>query len=75
MKAGPNLSREALYNAFNGGFSYGYGAAVGPISYPRDHHGTDVELDFVQDEGKSGGYVERIPLTKLTQIPNPAYKP
>ena len=74
-KAGPNLSRDALYNALNGGFSYDYGGAVGPIAFPADHHGTKVELDFVQDEGKSGGYVERIPLTKLTQIPNPAYKP
>jgi len=34
-----------------------------------------VELDFVQDEAKSGGYVERIPMTARTSIPNPAYKP
>ena len=74
-KAGPNLSREALYNALNGGFSYDYGGAVGPIAFPADHHGTKVELDFVQDEGKAGGYVERIPMTALNPIPNAAYKP
>jgi ABC-type branched-subunit amino acid transport system substrate-binding protein len=75
QKAGPNLSREAFYNALNGGFSYNYGGGVGPISYPHDHHGTNVQLDFVQDEGKTTGYVERIPMTSLTQIPNPGYKP
>jgi len=74
-KAGPNLSREALYNAINTGFTYDYGGAVGAVSWPLGHHGTQVELEFVQDEGKSVGYVERIPMTKLVQIPNPAYKP
>jgi ABC-type branched-subunit amino acid transport system substrate-binding protein len=74
-KAGPNLSREALYNAINSGFTYDYGGGVGAVSWPSAHHGTQVELDFVQDEGKATGYVERIPMTKLTQIPNPAYKP
>jgi ABC-type branched-subunit amino acid transport system substrate-binding protein len=74
-KAGPNLSREALYNAINNGFTYTYGGAVGTVTWPAAHHGTEVELDFVQDEGKTTGYVERIPLTALTPIPNPAYKP
>jgi branched-chain amino acid transport system substrate-binding protein len=73
-KAGPNLSREALYNAINSGFTYAYGGAVGPVSWPSAHHGTQVQLDFVQDEGKATGYVERIPMTSLTQIPNPSYK-
>jgi hypothetical protein len=47
---------------------------VGAVTRPSAHHGTQVELDFVQDEGKTVGYVERIPMTKLTQIPNPSYK-
>jgi hypothetical protein len=34
-----------------------------------------VEVDFVQDEGKTTGYVERIPMSPLTEIPNPGYKP
>jgi ABC-type branched-subunit amino acid transport system substrate-binding protein len=33
-KAGPNLSREELYNAINGGFTYGAGGALAPVMWP-----------------------------------------
>jgi hypothetical protein len=74
-KAGPNLSREALYNAINGGFTMDYQGALGNVVWPLAHHGNQVDLVFVQDEGKATGYVERVPLSPLVQITNPAYKP
>jgi ABC-type branched-subunit amino acid transport system substrate-binding protein len=57
-KAGPNLSREALYNAINGGFTWDSNGALIPVPWPAAHHGTLVGLVFVQDEGPpmSSGY-------------------
>ena len=74
-KAGPNLSREALYNAINSGFTMDYQGALGNVVWPLGHHGNQVDLAFMQDEGKATGYVEKIPLAPLVQITNPAYKP
>jgi len=38
-KAGPDLSREALYNAINGGFTYDYDGGGGiPVTWPLAHH-------------------------------------
>jgi branched-chain amino acid transport system substrate-binding protein len=71
-KAGPKLSREAFYNAINSGFTYDYNGGLAPVSWPAAHHGTEVGIAFVQDEGTK--YVERIPLETLPQIPNPGYK-
>jgi ABC-type branched-subunit amino acid transport system substrate-binding protein len=71
-KAGPNLSREALYNAINSGFTYDNHGGVAPVQWPIGHTFLQAGLVFVQDEGTA--YVERIPLTVPPLIPNPLFK-
>jgi hypothetical protein len=71
-KVGPNLSREALYNAINGGFTYDNHGGLAPVVWPKGHTGNQVGLVIVQDEGSA--YVERVPLTVPPLIPNPLFK-
>jgi ABC-type branched-subunit amino acid transport system substrate-binding protein len=71
-KVGPNLSREALYNAINSGFTYDNHGGVAPVQWPIGHTFLQAGLVFVQDEGSA--YVERIPLTVPPLIPNPLFK-
>ena len=70
-KAGPNLSREALYNAINGGMTYNAGGALIPVQWPLAHKYLNVGLVFVQDEGDH--FAVPIHLTPLKLIPNPGY--
>jgi hypothetical protein len=71
-KVGPNLSREALYNAINSGFTYDNHGGVAPVQWPIGHNFLQAGLVFVQDQGTA--YVERIPLTVPPLIPNPLFK-
>ncbi len=71
-KAGPNLSRESLYNAINGGFTYDNGGILPPVKWPVAHQLIQVGAAFVQDEGTS--YKVLVPLTPQGYIPNPYLK-
>jgi branched-chain amino acid transport system substrate-binding protein len=68
-KAGPNLSREALYNAINSGFTYDNGGITVPVKWPVAHQLIQVGAAFVQDEGTS--YKVLVPLTPQGYIANP----
>jgi branched-chain amino acid transport system substrate-binding protein len=72
-KAGPNLSREALYNAINGGFTYDNQGISVPVKWPVAHQLIQVGGAVVQDEGTS--YKVLVPLTPQAYIPNPYLKP
>src|SRR5579862_4001776 len=72
LKAGPNLSREALYNAINSGFTYDNGGVSVPVQWPLGHQLIQVGDTFVQDEGTS--YKVLVPLTPQGFIPNPYLK-
>jgi len=71
-KAGPNLSREALYNAINGGFTYDTHGATDPVVWPAGHALIQVGAAFVQDDGTSYGVL--VPLTVQGYLPNPLLK-
>jgi ABC-type branched-subunit amino acid transport system substrate-binding protein len=72
-KAGPNLSREALYNAINGGFTYNYNGGGGiPVVWPLGHQMIQVGEGFVQANGT--GFTVLVPLATVPLIPNPGYK-
>ena len=73
LKAGPNLSREALYNAINSGFTYDNGGVSVPVQWPLGHQLIQVGDTFVQDEGTS--YKVLVPLTPQGFIPNPFLTP
>ncbi|HZQ56770.1 MAG TPA: ABC transporter substrate-binding protein [Acidimicrobiales bacterium] len=72
-KVGPNLTREALYNAINSGFTYDNGGVSVPVKWPVAHQLIQVGGAFVQDEGTS--YKVLVPLTPQGYIPNPYLKP
>ena len=72
-KAGPNLSREALYNAINGGFTYDNQGAMDPVVWPVAHNLIQVGAAFVQDQGSA--YKVLVPLTVQGYLPNPLLKP
>jgi len=71
-KAGPNLSREALYNAINSGFTYDNGGAMDPVVWPVAHELIQVGTALVQDAGTS--YKVLVPLTAQGFIKNPLLK-
>jgi ABC-type branched-subunit amino acid transport system substrate-binding protein len=71
-KAGPNLSREALYNALNGGFTYDNHGGTEVAQWPAGHTMGFSALAFVQDQGSA--YVEKVAPTVLPLVPNPLYK-
>jgi len=72
-KAGPNLTREALYNAINSGFTYDYNGGGGaPVQWPLAHHMIQVGLGFVQANGT--GFTVLVPLATVPLIPNVGYK-
>ncbi len=71
-KAGPNLSREALFNAINGGFTYDNHGVTVPVMWPLAHQLIQVGATFIQDEGTS--YKVLVPLTPQGFIPNPYLK-
>ena len=71
LKAGANLSREALYNAINGGFTYQAGGALSPVSWPGAHVLIQTGAVYVQDEGDHFGVP--VHLTPMGLIPNPGY--
>jgi hypothetical protein len=71
-KAGPNLSREALYNAINSGFTYDNGGVSVPVKWPVAHSLIQVGATFIQDEGTS--YQVLVPLTPQGYIANPFLK-
>jgi len=70
-KAGPNLSREALYNAINGGFTYAAGGALAPVTWPDGHQAITGAAVYVQDEGDH--FAVPVHLTPLQLIDNPGY--
>jgi ABC-type branched-subunit amino acid transport system substrate-binding protein len=70
-KAGPNLSREALYNAINGGFTYDSQGGLSPVQWPLAHTFLDPAFVAVKDEGDR--FSVAVPLTTLPLIPNPGY--
>jgi ABC-type branched-subunit amino acid transport system substrate-binding protein len=70
-KAGPNLSREALYNAINSGFLYEAGGALAPVQWPAGHFGVTAAAAYVQDEGNH--FAVPVHLTPLLPIDNPGY--
>jgi branched-chain amino acid transport system substrate-binding protein len=72
QKAGPNLTREALYNAVNSGFTYDNGGVSVPVKWPVAHQLIQVGATFVQDEGTS--YQVLVPLTAQGYIANPFLK-
>jgi hypothetical protein len=71
-KAGPNLTREALYNAINSGFTYDNGGVSVPVKWPVAHSLIQVGATFIQDEGTS--YQVLVPLTPQGYIANPFLK-
>ena len=71
-KAGPNLTREALYNAVNSGFTYDNGGVSVPVKWPVAHSLIQVGATFIQDEGTS--YKVLVPLTPQGYIANPFLK-
>jgi branched-chain amino acid transport system substrate-binding protein len=71
-KAGPNLSREALYNAINSGFTYDNHGAMTPVVWPVAHELIQVGTALVQDAGTS--YKVLVPLTPQGFIKNPLLK-
>ncbi len=71
-KAGPNLSREALYNAINSGFTYDNHGAMDPVVWPVAHELIQVGAAFVQDDSTS--YKVLVPLTPQGFLPNPLFK-
>ena len=71
-KAGPNLSREALYNAINSGFTYDNHGAMTPVVWPVAHELIQVGTALVQDAGSS--YKVLVPLTPQGFINNPLLK-
>ena len=74
LKVGPDLSREALYNAINGGFTYTYnGGGSVPVQWPLGHTMIQVGAGFVQANG-TGFTVLVKPDHLLPLIPNPGYK-
>ena len=72
-KAGPNLSRESLYNAINSGFTYDNQGVSVPVKWPVAHQLIQVGATFIQDEGTS--YKVLVPLTPQGYIANPYLKP
>jgi branched-chain amino acid transport system substrate-binding protein len=70
-KAGPNLSREALYNAINGGFTYDNGGGTIPVVWPVAHSFNQVGSAYVQDAGDH--FTVPVHLTPLPLINNPGY--
>jgi hypothetical protein len=72
-KAGPNLSREALFNAINSGFTYDNQGVSVPVKWPVAHELIQVGGAVVQDEGTS--YQVRVPLTPQGYIHNPFLNP
>jgi branched-chain amino acid transport system substrate-binding protein len=70
-KAGPNLTREAFYNAINGGFTYDSGGGLLSVQWPLAHTFLQVGLVMVQDDGDHFGVP--VPLSPLPLIPNPGY--
>jgi ABC-type branched-subunit amino acid transport system substrate-binding protein len=74
-KVGPNLSREALYNAINGGFTYNYNGGGGvPVQWPLGHNYIQVGTGYVQANG-TGFTVLVKPDHLLPLVHNPGYKP
>jgi ABC-type branched-subunit amino acid transport system substrate-binding protein len=69
-KAGPNLTREALYNAINGGFTFQTGATV-PVLWPLGHTFGQSGFVFVQDVGDH--FTVPVHLQSVPVINNPAY--
>jgi hypothetical protein len=71
-KAGPNLTREAFYNAINGGFTYENGGGTTPVEWPLAHtFNATVGIGYVQDDGNQFGvpvHLQQVPL-----INNPGY--
>jgi hypothetical protein len=72
-KVGPNLSREALYNTINSGFTYDNGGVSTPVQWPVGHSLIQVGATFVQDQGTA--YKVLVPLTPQGFINNPYLKP
>ncbi|HZQ57042.1 MAG TPA: ABC transporter substrate-binding protein [Acidimicrobiales bacterium] len=71
-KAGPNLTREALYNAINGGFTYDNHGGTTPVQWPLAHTFSQAGFSFVTDAGDH--FDVPVHLTAVPIIPNPAYK-
>ena len=70
-KAGPNLTREAFYNAINGGFTYDNGGGILPVQWPLAHTFIQVGSGYVQDEGDH--YSVPVHLTPVPLTLNPGY--
>jgi len=74
-KAGQNLTREALYNAINSGFTYDYNGGGGvPVQWPLGHQYIQVGTGYVQANGTGFTLLLR-PDHLLPLVKNPGYKP
>jgi ABC-type branched-subunit amino acid transport system substrate-binding protein len=71
-KAGPNLTREALYNAINGGFTYDNHGGTTPVQWPLGHTFAQAGFAFVTDAGDH--FAVPVHLMPVPVIPNPDYK-
>jgi len=71
QKVGPNLSREAFYNAVNSGFTFNTGGVLEPVQWPLGHIDIQVGIGFVQDDGDHFGVP--VPLQNVPIIANPGY--
>jgi ABC-type branched-subunit amino acid transport system substrate-binding protein len=70
-KVGPDVSREAFYNAANTGFTFTTDGVLEPVMWPQGHTWQQLGLAFVQDDGDHFGVP--VPLTPQPIIPNPGY--
>jgi len=68
-KAGPNLTRESLVAALNGGFHYEVTGGTPPIDFPQGHTQGSPCAAYVRGNGT--GFDVAIPLTCAPVIPNP----
>jgi ABC-type branched-subunit amino acid transport system substrate-binding protein len=69
QRAGPNLTRESLIAALNGGFHYEVAGGTPPIEFPQGHSQGSPCAAYVQGNGT--GFDVKIPLTCAPVIPNP----
>jgi ABC-type branched-subunit amino acid transport system substrate-binding protein len=71
-KAGPNLSREALYNAINGGYTYDNKGGTTPVEWPLAHTFlASIGIAYVQDQGTQ--FAVPVPLAPVPLMENPGY--
>jgi ABC-type branched-subunit amino acid transport system substrate-binding protein len=71
QKIGPDVSREAFYNAVNSGFTFDTQGVTVPVKWPLGHTDIQTGIAFVQDDGDHFGVP--VHLMTLPIITNPGY--